>query len=159
MNVPNPAWSIQCENGVYTCQICILNIKKMTKSNTIDDRTNSARSPKMPRARDNGTAQGKHDVLWLVFSYLSLPIILCKRYFRRSAIRLVEDREAGQKCEFFTLKGNFYLTWSTRQLYWVNLDYDVHIWKGNCQFSMKKLVLHVLYRDRCKLEIGLYVKW
>ena len=46
-------------------QICILKYQKKDKiqRHRIDDRTNSARLPKMPRARDDGTAQGKHDVL------------------------------------------------------------------------------------------------
>ena len=132
--------------------------KKMTKSNAIDDHTNSARSLKMPCARDDGTAQGKHDVLWLVLNYLSLPIILCiklQAVFSAISNKAYGRSWRGAKMWVLTLKGNFYITWSTRQLYWVNLDYDVHIWKGNCQFSMKKIVLHVLYRDRCKLEIGL----
>ena len=39
-------------------------------------------SLKMPRTRDDGTAQGKYGLFdWCLFT-LSLPIILCARYFR-----------------------------------------------------------------------------
>ena len=47
----------------------------------------------MPHARDDGTAQGKYDVIDLCLFTLSLPIILCAWYFQLSAIRLIEQHK------------------------------------------------------------------